>query len=147
MSRLAAHEDQLHSRPVTSSANQVLAANAKSTTLIEEGTEESSSSEDKEDVPDEDGFEEQAKSAIYDYALEKTISHEESKLFYQRSRDFRHCVQATIQTIHCSRDIPIGRAYFLTLILSGRCLGLQRAMMCLSRRHRIIEGTASTVPL
>ncbi|KAL8860103.1 MAG: hypothetical protein Q9178_003367 [Gyalolechia marmorata] len=93
MSRLAAHhEDQqrsgLHSRPVTSSAHQVLAAEA---TLLEEGTEESSSSEDKEDLPEEDGFEEQAKSAIYDYALEKTISHEESKLFYQRSRDFRHC--------------------------------------------------------
>lgn len=39
---------------------------------------------------EEDEYEEQAKSAFYDYAAEKSLSHEESKLVYQHHRDRWH---------------------------------------------------------
>ncbi|KAL8944993.1 MAG: hypothetical protein Q9211_000426 [Gyalolechia sp. 1 TL-2023] len=48
--------------------------------LIKEGN--SSSEEQENDYG-------QARSAIYDYASEKSLSHEESKLFYQHNRDSR----------------------------------------------------------
>ena len=52
-------------------------------TYKEEGS--SSDGEDKE-VAD---FGDQAKSAIYDYASEKSMSHEECRMFYQHSREAR----------------------------------------------------------
>lgn len=65
----------------SSSATQLLSAEGD---LIPSRahTEDNPSSDDRSS-----DYEDQAKSAIYDYATEKSISHEESKLFYQRSRD------------------------------------------------------------
>lgn len=112
----AADEDQpssrVHSRPVTSSASQVLPAEGYAISSVEEGSEGSSSSEEKGDVAGEDEYEEQAKSAIYDYASEKSLSNEESKLYYQRSRDYRQ------------RDsepyLRLGRARTFSLNYEGR---------------------------
>ncbi|CAL8582744.1 AMP deaminase [Xanthoria parietina] len=112
----AADEDQppsrIHSRPVTSSASQVLPAEGYAIPCVEDGSEGSSSSEEKGDVAGEDEYEEQAKSAIYDYASEKSLSNEESKLYYQRSRDYRQ------------RDsepyLRLGRARTFSLNYEGR---------------------------
>lgn len=112
----AADEDQppsrIHSRPVTSCATQVLPAEGYGIASLEEGGEGSSSSEEKEDVAGEDEYGEQAKSAIYDYASEKSLSNEESKLYYQRSRDYRQ------------RDsepyLRLGRARTFSLNYEGR---------------------------
>lgn len=112
----AADEDQppsrILSRPVTSSASQVLPAKGYAIPSVEEGGEGSSSSEEKEDVAGEDEYGEQAKSAIYDYASEKSLSNEESKLYYQRSRDYRQ------------RDsepyLRLGRARTFSLNYEGR---------------------------
>ena len=49
-------------------------------------------SESEGAIPSDDennGLQEQAKSAFYDYASEKSLSHEESKLFYQRRHEAR----------------------------------------------------------
>ncbi|KAL8766725.1 MAG: hypothetical protein Q9209_006594 [Squamulea sp. 1 TL-2023] len=84
------HRSGIHSHPVASSASQVLSAGDDMFPGIEERNEGSSSSEEKEDVAEDEEYDEQAKSAIYDYSHEKSLSHEESKLFYQRSRDTRY---------------------------------------------------------
>lgn len=63
---------------------QVISAEGDLVAPLQYDGEESSSSAEKED-----DWGEQAKSAIYDYASEKSLSHEESKLFYQHSRDSR----------------------------------------------------------
>lgn len=112
----AAHQDQppcgVHSRPVTSAATQVLPAADYAIPSVEEENEESSSSEEKEDVGEEDEYDDQAKSAIYDYASEKSLSQEESKLYYQRSRGYRQ------------RDLDtyprLGRARTFSLNYEGR---------------------------
>ncbi|KAL9585113.1 MAG: hypothetical protein Q9212_001710 [Teloschistes hypoglaucus] len=69
------------SQSQSSSATQLLSAEGD---LIpsQHRTDDSSSSDDKTS-----DYDDQARSAIYDYATEKSISNEESKLFYQRSRD------------------------------------------------------------
>ncbi|KAI4194706.1 MAG: hypothetical protein LQ346_003626 [Caloplaca aetnensis] len=51
---------------------------------LEQAQKEESSPSEKENDD-----EEPARSAIYDYASEKSLSHEESKLFYQHSRETR----------------------------------------------------------
>ncbi|KAL8995785.1 MAG: hypothetical protein Q9169_004543 [Polycauliona sp. 2 TL-2023] len=89
----AAHEDVppsgVHSRPVTSSTTQILPTERDSDFPADQRNEGNSSSDEKEYTGEEDGYEGQAKSAIYDYASEKSLSHEESKLYYQRGRDNR----------------------------------------------------------
>lgn len=76
---------RVRSPPLTKSANQFLPAEAGLLLATEKETEGGSSSEEQDD-----DYEEQGKSAIYDYASEKSMSHEESKLFYQRGRELRY---------------------------------------------------------
>ncbi|KAL8669672.1 MAG: hypothetical protein Q9168_005746 [Polycauliona sp. 1 TL-2023] len=80
---------RVHSRPVTNSAHQILPTDRDSDLSVDERNEGSSSSDEKEYTAEDDGYDEPAKSAIYDYASEKSLSHEESKLYYQRGRDIR----------------------------------------------------------
>lgn len=72
-----------HGSPIPPVA-QVLSAEGDLITPLEHKMEEGSSSEEKENE-----YGEQAKSAFYDYASEKSLSHEESKLFYQHTREAR----------------------------------------------------------
>ncbi|KAL8963561.1 MAG: hypothetical protein Q9193_000184 [Seirophora villosa] len=69
--------------PLDSSVVQGLSAEGDLVTSLAQEKEGSSSEENGNDD------EERARSAIYDYASEKSLSHEESKLFYQQSRDSR----------------------------------------------------------
>lgn len=62
---------------------QILSADEDLSIPIEQIKEGDSSSEEQENDYG------QAKSAIYDYASEKSLSHEESRLFYQQNRDSR----------------------------------------------------------
>ncbi|KAL9005730.1 MAG: hypothetical protein Q9188_001487 [Gyalolechia gomerana] len=62
---------------------QILSADEDLSIPIEQIKEGNSSSEEQENDYG------QAKSAIYDYASEKSLSHEESRLFYQQNRDSR----------------------------------------------------------
>ncbi|KAL8730610.1 MAG: hypothetical protein Q9166_003923 [cf. Caloplaca sp. 2 TL-2023] len=107
----AAFEDQPRSSIQVYSANNaagpLLSAEGDLIPRIEEANEASSSSEEREDE-----YEEQAKSAIYDYASEKSLSHEESKLFYQRSRDSRYYVPDS--------HLRPGRARTFSLSYEGR---------------------------
>ncbi|KAL8703508.1 MAG: hypothetical protein Q9201_003318 [Fulgogasparrea decipioides] len=70
--------------------------------LVEQTGEESSPSEER--VVD---FDDQAKSAFYDYASEKSLSHEEPKLFYQHSRDTRHYDSNTLGHLGRARTFSI----------------------------------------
>ncbi|KAL8791049.1 MAG: hypothetical protein Q9213_000256 [Squamulea squamosa] len=106
------HGSDVHSHPVTSSASQVLPADGDLFPPIDERNEESSSSEEEEGVYEDAEYEEQAKSAIYDYSHEKSLSHEESKLFYQRSRDIRQYDADTYTRL--------GRARTFSLNYEGR---------------------------
>lgn len=62
---------------------QDLSAEEDADNTMEQSKERVSSSEEQENDYG------QARSAIYDYASEKSLSHEESKLFYQHNRDSR----------------------------------------------------------
>ncbi|KAL8690690.1 MAG: hypothetical protein Q9218_003917 [Villophora microphyllina] len=72
---------EIDGQSLSSSATQMLSAEGD---LVpsRDHTEDNSSSDDKSS-----DYEDQAKSAIYDYAAEKSLSHEESRLFYQHSRE------------------------------------------------------------
>ncbi|KAL8798633.1 MAG: hypothetical protein Q9182_006508 [Xanthomendoza sp. 2 TL-2023] len=99
----------LQGHPVTQPASQLLSAEDDLLPATEKGTEGSSTSEEIE--ADQ---EEQAKSAIYDYASEKSLSHEDSKLFYQRSRELRHYDPDT--------NVRLARARTFSLNYDGRAL-------------------------
>ncbi|KAL8952069.1 MAG: hypothetical protein Q9222_001980 [Ikaeria aurantiellina] len=91
MSPQAAAEDQApsfaKSKKPTDPTRQVLSAEGDLIPSLAQESDGSSSSDTDQKQAD---LEDQAKSAIYDYASEKSLSHEESKLFYQRSRDARY---------------------------------------------------------
>ncbi|KAL8736521.1 MAG: hypothetical protein Q9181_002415 [Wetmoreana brouardii] len=92
---------------VSVSATQLMSAEGDLVPPMEQADKEYSSSEEKGV-----DFEDQAKSAIYDYASEKSLSHEEPKLFYQHSRDTRH---------HDSNTLGrLGRARTFSLTYEGR---------------------------
>ncbi|KAL8712420.1 MAG: hypothetical protein Q9220_003268 [cf. Caloplaca sp. 1 TL-2023] len=91
MSPLVASEDQsslsTKDRKSTDPTRHVLSAEGDLIPPYLPEIDGGSSSDPDETQAD---LEDQAKSAIYDYASEKSLSHEESKLFYQRSREARH---------------------------------------------------------
>ena len=66
------------------SASQALSVEGDLITPVAQTKESNSSSDEQENSNEEQ------KSAIYDYASEKSLSHEESKLFYQHNRGPRH---------------------------------------------------------
>lgn len=84
MSRLplkARPASETDNQSLSSSTTQLLSAEGDLIPSQDHPADNLSSDEENDDYDD------QAKSAIYDYATEKSISHEESKLFYQRNRD------------------------------------------------------------
>ncbi|KAL8722636.1 MAG: hypothetical protein Q9225_000942 [Loekoesia sp. 1 TL-2023] len=80
------YNPEIHGEPSTASIPNVLSAGDDLINPLEQTQDRSSSSEEKGNDYEDQA---QAKSAIYDYASEKSLSHEESKLFYQHNRDSR----------------------------------------------------------